>query len=246
MHPNDKIEQQNATIANLVLEVAAERQRADMLLEQGKLAAAQVQAEQQRIAALGEELAAAKAAQPVQQPAPVADERAEFEKSCHENNIGSCLDRSKNDSECYHHDFVDWRWNGWKARAALATPVAAPVAMLAANVAQPVSDAAMAALKKLQRCMEIGTGCLPSADDQVVMQFEVGWSGCDYTELTFGDLRNLATLPDYSSANVAQVGELSDADIKTLRFAADALEGLDYEDTAGDLRDIIAAKKGGA
>lgn len=136
MQPNDKIKQQNATIANLVLEVAAERQRADMLLEQGKHAAAAVQAEQQRYEKLAQELAAAKAAQPVQQPAPVAADLAAF--NAYFCNTLSCdgVETEQQVEDCRVAAYDAWceATRRADARAALAAPVAAPVAMPAASV----------------------------------------------------------------------------------------------------------------
>lgn len=38
-----------------------------------------------------------------------------------------------------------------------------------------------------------------------------------------------------------QSNVLTDEQLKTIRFAAEALEGLGYEDTAGELRDILIA-----
>lgn len=58
----EHIKKQNEAIANLVLEVAAEKQRADELQEQAKQAAAAVQAEQARYEALAQELASHKSA----------------------------------------------------------------------------------------------------------------------------------------------------------------------------------------
>lgn len=59
-------------------------------------------------------------------PQVVADERAAFEKFCcdREQPLDHCLERSKEYPDDYDLEFIDWCWEGWKARAAL---VAAPV-----------------------------------------------------------------------------------------------------------------------
>lgn len=55
-----------------------------------------------------------------------------------------------------------------------------------------------------------------------------------------------AELQDYAraalAARQAPTGSLTEAQIRTIKFAADALEGLDCEDTAGDLRAIAQEK----
>lgn len=71
------------------------------------------------------------AAQPVQQPAPVAaDERAAFESLCR-NNAGAAAPLQRSESGAYCNYGIQAQWVGWEARSAIAqraAPVAAPVA----------------------------------------------------------------------------------------------------------------------
>lgn len=80
-----------------------------------------------------DDLVSALAAQPVQQPAPVADERAAFEAWCYDKHPVGGPDRGLTK---YANSGTQWAWDAWQARAALAAPVAAPVDVPAAG-AQP-------------------------------------------------------------------------------------------------------------
>lgn len=87
---------------------------------------------------------------------------------------------------------------------------------------------------ELRECPFCGGAATLSEDGRHAICLE-----CKTTPWVFVGAWNRRATPAPASEPVA--AGLSSAQIETIRFAASALEGLDYEDTAGDLMDIVRA-----
>jgi len=184
--------------------------------------------------------------QPVQQPAPVAADLAAF--NAYFCNTLSCdgVETEQQVEDCRVAAYDAWceATRRADARAALATPIAAPVA---ANNPEMPDCSNPVEIDRVKTGQDSGRGA-------ALVEYLIRYKHCmSYNESYFsepaGKLKRMVYAADRSHpANSARAGELSDEQIKEIIFDCHAEDGMGQElDLTKLCRAILnAAKKGGA
>lgn len=167
---------------------------------------------------------------------PVADkttEREAFEARSRTYAFG--IERDQNDSDRYQHWATNLLFTFWQdafqaGRASLATPDAA-AEQLPARRFVSVEGFFDADYVEFAKGEPMGGGVV---------------NGIPYASRHYSrkDAESFVRDGDWREVSIpVESTGLTDAQISTIRFAAEALEGLDYEDTACELRAILASTK---